>query len=375
MGASQMKYKIGTTILFLLVMHGVSGQEPNVVPLYFDNTLPAPVDGGFRMDGYWVWGSSVIQDEDGLYHMFASRWPKRLPFHPGWMVASEVVHAVSKTPEGPYQFSDVTLPERGAQFWDGHSTHNPRITRYKDTYVLFYMGSTHPFDEITNPSQLTLDSYYTTVARSNKRIGIATSKSPYGPWERRDAPLLATKPNTFYSFLTSNPAPWINEDGSVLLIFKSRAYKESFPYHGDMSICVATAPSIDGPYTVFDSPIFSREKFGEVEDPFVWKDHDGYHLLVKDQRGVITGRKHSGVIAHSRDGLHWVLDKNPLAYTKTITWSDGTIQEMGQLERAFGLIQNGKITHLFFATMDGPGGFNNATKSWNMVVPLIHSAK
>jgi hypothetical protein len=187
--------------------------------------------------------------------------------------------------------------------------------------------------------------------------------------------LLPTKPDTFYSFLTSNPAPWINEDGSVLLIFKSRAYKESFPYHGDMSIGVATAPSIDGPYTVFDSPIFSKERFGEVEDPFVWKDNEGYHLLVKDQRGAITGHKHSGVIAHSPDGLHWALDKNPLAYTKTIRWSDGTLMEMGQLERAFGLLQNGKITHLFFATMDGPGGFSNGTKSWNMVVPLIHRAK
>ena len=62
------------------------------------------------MEDYWVWGSSVVKDDtDGLYHMFVSRWPKRLPFHPGWMVASEVVHAVSEAPEGPYRFSDVAL--------------------------------------------------------------------------------------------------------------------------------------------------------------------------------------------------------------------------------------------------------------------------
>lgn len=35
-----------------------------------------------------------------------------------------------------------------------------------------------------------------------------------------------------------------------------------------------------------------------------------------------------------------------------------------------GLIEDGKLTHLFFATMDGPGGFGNSTTSWNMVVPL-----
>ena len=37
-----------------------------------------------------------------------------------------------------------------------------------------------------------------------------------------DAPILDTKPGTFYSFLTSNPTPVIHEDGSVLMIFKSR---------------------------------------------------------------------------------------------------------------------------------------------------------
>jgi hypothetical protein len=339
--------------------------------MYFSNQLPAPVNGGFSMEGYWVWGSSVVEGEDGLYHMFVSRWPKHLPFHPGWMIASEIVHCTSKTPEGPYQFSDVTLPARGSQYWDGRSTHNPRITKYKDTYILFYMGSTHPFDEVKDPKALTLESPWATVARSNKRIGIATSKSPYGPWERRDAPVLDTKPGTFYSFLTSNPAPVIHEDGRVLLVFKARAYKDAFPFQGDMSIGVATAPSFEGPYSVASKePIFSKDHFGEVEDPFVWKDEKGYHMIVKDQRGGITGKKHSGLIAHSTDGITWKPDKDPLAYTKTIHWSDGRVQEMGQLERAYGLIRNGKMTHLFFATMDGPGGFNNATKSWNMVVPL-----
>jgi hypothetical protein len=346
-------------------------QEDGNDKMYFSNMLPAPIGGGFSMEGYWVWGSSVIRGEDGLYHMFVSRWPKQLPFHPGWMIASEIVHCTSKTPEGPYQFSDVTLPARGAQYWDGRSTHNPKITRYKDTYILFYMGSTHPFDDVKDPKELTLESAWATVGRSNKRIGIATSKSPYGPWERRDAPVLDTRPDTFYSFLTSNPAPLINDDGSVLLIFKARAYKDKYPFQGDMSIGVAKAPHFSGPYTVVSKePIFSKDRFGEVEDPFLWKDEKGYHLVVKDQRGGITGKKHSGLIAHSQDGVNWLPDKDPLAYTKTITWSDGHVQVMGQLERAYGLIQDGKMTHLFFATMDGPGGFNNATRSWNMVVPL-----
>lgn len=339
----------------------------------YERIAPSPVGGGFEQEDYWVWGSSVVRGDDGLFHMFVSRWPKELPFHPGWMVASEVVHAVSETAEGPYSFSDVALGARGAQYWDGKSIHNPRVLKHGDTYVMFYMGSTHPFEEIEDPSALTLSSAYTVVARSNKRIGIATSNSPYGPWVRRDSPVLNTKPETFYSFLTSNPAPWINEDGSVLLIFKSRHYNESFPYHSDMSIGVAKADTIDGPYeVVVDEPIFGLDKVGEIEDPYLWKDEAGYHLIAKDQRGSITETGHlgAGILAHSHDGVHWQLDKEPLAYEKLLEWNDGTVIVQGQLERPFGLIQHGELTHLFFATMDGPGGFGNSTKSWNLVVPL-----
>lgn len=353
--------------MLLLMKVQAAGQQNEI----YQRIMPAPVDGGFRMDGYWVWGSSVIKGEDGLYHMFASRWPKALPFHPGWMIDSEVVHAVSKTPEGPYRFQDIALPARGPQYWDGRSTHNPRITKYKDTYVLFYMGSTHPFDDVSNPDTVTLSSPYATVARSNKRIGIATSKSPNGPWERRDAPVLDVKPGTFYSFLTSNPSPWINEDGSTVLIFKSRAYKSDFPYESDMMIGVATAPDFEGPYTVMgNGPVLGEEKGGEVEDPFIWRDERGYHMLAKDQRGKVSGHRHSGVLLHSEDAIIWEVDESPVAYSKTLQWSDGKTQTMGQLERVFGLIEDGKLTHLFFATMDGPGGFKNGSNTWNIVVPL-----
>lgn len=69
----------------------------------------APRTPAFECEGYWSWGSSVVKGEDGKYHMFVSRFPKSLPFHPGWMIASEIVHAVSDIPEGPYQFSDIAL--------------------------------------------------------------------------------------------------------------------------------------------------------------------------------------------------------------------------------------------------------------------------
>lgn len=147
--------------MLMLVFHACTTDKPATIEPVWENNIfsrigVAPIGGGIAQEDYWVWGSSVVKGDDNLYHMYVSRWPKRLPFHPGWLVASEIVYAVSETPEGPYRFSDVTLPARGAEYWDGRSTHNPRMLRHKDLYVLFYMGSTHPFEEVSNPDTLTL---------------------------------------------------------------------------------------------------------------------------------------------------------------------------------------------------------------------------
>mgnify|MGYP000435177835 CR=1 FL=1 len=76
---------------------------------FIDRILPVPVSGGFRMTDYWVWCGSVIQGEDQRYHMFAARWPKELPFFDGYKTHSEVVRAVSDTPEGPYVYQEQVL--------------------------------------------------------------------------------------------------------------------------------------------------------------------------------------------------------------------------------------------------------------------------
>lgn len=336
----------------------------------FHNLGKAPRTPAFQCEGYWVWGSSVIQGDDGKYHMYVSRFPKSLPFHPGWMVASEIVHAISLTPEGPYKFSDVALPARGAQYWDGRSTHNPRIFKYNHKYYLIYMGSTHPFEE-PSYEELTLDSKWCIVGRANKRVGLAVADSPYGPWKRLDEPILKTEPNTFYSYLTSNPSPVVRKDGSVLMIFKGRAHTENGRY-SNMALGIASAPSIEGPYTVQNDkkPIFQVEGQGEAEDPFLWEDERGFHIIFKDHVAKFTGEKGGGVMAHSQDGINWIVDEDAKAYSRTVEWEDGNIEMQGQLERPFLFFENGVPTYVFFATMDGPGGFENATKSWNMVIPI-----
>ncbi|RMD81678.1 MAG: glycosyl hydrolase family 43 [Lentisphaerae bacterium] len=335
---------------------------------------------GFRMEGYRIWGSSVIRGDDGRYHMFVTRVPACMRFHPGWMIASEIVHAVSETPEGPYRFADIALAARGAQYWDGRSAHNPKVVHYAGRYYLFYMGSTHPFEDVTpeNADLLDLQSKWCIAGRANKRVGVAVSESPWGPWQRFDEPLLPTRPNTFYSFLTSNPAPVIEASGRTFLIFKARAYEGNT--HGAMSIGLAVAPHPLGPYEVINhEPLFSPANIGEVEDPYLWKDEDGFHILAKDQQGTISGLEPGcGILAHSPDCLHWELDPDPVAYRRQIVWKDGTQTQPGNMERVSGLHdEHGVLTHLFFAVWEGTRGFCDESphaQVWNMVIPLLDGA-
>ncbi|ABX41317.1 glycoside hydrolase family protein [Lachnoclostridium phytofermentans] len=340
-----------------------------------DLMLPAPVEGGFAMDGYWVWCSSVIRGEDGKYHMFASRWSMDYPMHPGWLVASEIVRAVSDTSVGPYKFQEVVLPARGPQYFDGRSTHNPHITRCGDTYILYYMGSTHPFPELKNPSELKHEDDITVVARANKRIGVATSKSIFGPWKRSDNPILFPRPEYFDNFFTSNPAPCIDMDGGCTMIYKTRTYLSSLdaPFlHGNMSFGVVKSKSpTEGFSQMLDIPLFNGEGF-EMEDPFIWMDKDGYNLMAKDMKGNVCGEKMGGIYAFSDDGIQWILKRDSLFYSRSILWDDGIVREMGNLERPFLLMEDGKPVCAFFATSDGKNGegFMECTRTWNMAIPL-----
>lgn len=336
--------------------------------IFLPEFLPAPKEGGFRMEGYWVWCGSVIRGDDGKYYMFASRWRNTLPMHPGWLLESEIVRAVCDTPNGEFKFLDVVLKSRGAEYWDGRATHNPHIKKHDGKYILYYTGTTHPFTDVEN--DVALDDYRVISARSNKRIGIAICDSVTGEFERFDKPILECKPNTFYSFLTSNAAPHINEDGSVLMVFKSRKYEGNM--HGQMMLGVAKADHYLGEYKVINTePIFDT-KGGEVqlEDPFIWKQDGQYCLIAKDMSGKVCGEKHGGVVAFSKDGLQWELQYSKKSYSREILWDNGEIITMGSLERPFILFEDGKPINLFFATADGVGGFTNASKTWNMTIPV-----
>ncbi len=107
-----------------------------------------------------------------------------------------------------------------------------------------------------------------------------------------------------------------------------------------------------------------------VEDPYIWWAGDHYEMIAKDQSGKLTEEYQAGIHATSKNGVDWQISHPPKAYSRTITWDDGTTANLGSFERPQLLIENGKPVCLYCATGDGPGGFNNATRTWNVATPF-----
>jgi lysophospholipase L1-like esterase len=325
---------------------------------FHSRLMPAPVNGGFRLDGYWVWCGSVIKGADGKYHMFASRWPNSTPFSPYWLTNSEIVHAVSKTPEGPFEFSDVALPARSAEFWDGQMTHNPAIRKFGNTYLLYYTGTTYKGQRPSATNPVGETDALELEAHQGERIGLATSQSPYGPWKRLDKPILDVVPNSWEQYLVSNAAPVILQDGRVMLYYKG---VEKLRVNA-IGLALAACPTCEYK-RISNQPL--NMGIG-AEDPFIWQEDGKFKALMLD-----TDRRYSRdkeiFYAVSDDGLQWHVPRHSIAVSREVLWADGTRKRMNSTERPHLLIENGRPTHVFFATGETVKG---KRYTWNMVIPL-----
>lgn len=109
----------------------------------------------FKTEGYYNWCSSIVKTEDGMYHLFYSRWEKKYQFS-GWLTHSEVAHAVSNTPQGPWVYKETVLKSRGNGCWDAITVHNPKIKFFEGKYYLYYCSTNLGNEEYTEEELLRL---------------------------------------------------------------------------------------------------------------------------------------------------------------------------------------------------------------------------
>ncbi len=334
-----------------------------------ERLLPAVKGGGFFRDDLMIWCGSVIKGEDNRYHMFASCWKSELGFGMNWLFNSRVVRASSDVPEGPFQLEETVLPRRGREYFDGMNTHNPYIRYWNGMYYLYYIGTTYASPiptslEEMNP-ELSLEVW------NRKRIGVAVSHSVFGPWKRRDTPLLEPRDCSHWDCtITSNPAVAILPDGRTYMLYKSRSYASA-----TLQIGVAAADRPDGEFRrLSEEPIFHFDNPDfHLEDPYLWYEDGKFRLLIKDdfknESGGICGEWGAGLYGESDDCVHWEFAREPKAYSRTVEWDDGSVTTQCNLERPFLLLEDGKPTHLYLATGNGDKPYS-FTHTWNMVIPL-----
>jgi hypothetical protein len=283
------------------------------------NRLQAvPVNSGFKMDNYWVWCGSVIK-VDSTYHLFASRWPKVREFPVDYFKSSEIVRATSKSMLGPYEFKEVVIGERDSGYWDSNMAHNPTVFKIGNEYVLFYIGSD-----------------YTTLRpgcdKLLRRIGYAVSKSIEGPWHRSEKPVIDRESN--------NPAILI-DNSKIKLMFRDE----------NLRVFLAEADSISGNFKILNDNVWPES---EIEDFYLYKSGNKYHLICEDGVGFITGHEKWGAHLYSDDGIrNWKKYGNGIAYDHDIRFIGDSVLHCNRRERPQLLIENNKIVCLVTAVYDG----------------------
>ena len=324
---------------------------------------PVPLNAKFSDPDYYIWCGTLVKGDDAKYHLFYSRWPRRLGFQ-AWVTHSEIAHAVGDTPLGPFKHSDVALPPRGQEFWDGLCTHNPTVHRFGERYYLYYMGNTG--DGVPTTGRLNW------THRNNQRIGVAVAKSPDGPWTRMDRPVVdvSPAPDAPDALMTSNPAVCARPDGGFLIVYKAVGRQLPMPFGGPVVHLTATADSPTGPFTKQLRPTFTAQGAAfPAEDPFIWFDQSArrYRAIVKDQNGHFTPQRgRSLILWESQDGFDWKLATNPMVTTTEIRWADGSKQAVHYLERPQLFFEDNRAAVLLCAVADVAG----VPSSYNVQIPL-----
>lgn len=281
---------------------------------------------GFRMTGYHVWCGSAIEVE-GCFHLFASRWPVETGFPDGYRQHSEIVRAVADAPEGPYRFDEVVIGKRAPGRWDSAMAHNPAVYRWGERFVLYYIGS----DE----------------GSSYRQIGIATSASISGPWERHEVAL-----DVGAACDANNPSMCTMADGRVLLIWRT----------ADLRVCISCADAPEGPYQLVNDNVFPGVR---LEDFFLFYLQERYHLLCEDNEGTLSGQVRWGIHLSSANGINgWELCNPAVAYDHCLCREDGSEFHPMRRERPWLLFSQGEATHLFTGVWDG-------AQAWNQVALLL----
>jgi alpha-L-fucosidase len=325
-----MTFKIFNVLLFTVIL-GFAQNKTDDLRLY-DNFEAISSDNIFKTEGYYNWGNSIIKEKNGKYHLFYSRWKKEYGFL-GWLTHSEIAHAISKSPAGPWKYKETVLKGRGEGYWDAITAHNPKIKYFEGKYYLYYIstnmgGQSISEDKLVESSKTGYNHPNWKILRSNQRTGVSVANFINGPWIRLDKPLI--EPAGPITTLTVNPAIDAGKDGKYYLIVKGDKPNEK-KFIRNQAIAISEHP--EGPFVLQEKPVIN---YMDTEDMSLWYDEERERFY-----GIFHAEGFIGLVT-SKDGINWEKSNEFVLMQKKVSLKDGGILIPDRLERPFIYHENGK---------------------------------
>tara|TARA_R110002049_G_scaffold68233_3_gene176961 strand:+ start:11753 stop:14137 length:2385 start_codon:yes stop_codon:yes gene_type:complete len=347
-----MKLRLLLLCFFGLVLGFAQNREDDLY--LYDNFGKVSGDNIFNTEGYFNWGSSIIKDRDGKYHLFYSRWKKEFGFQ-GWLTHSEIAHATSRSPAGPWKYKETVLSGGGNANWDAITAHNPKIKYFEGKYYLYYIGTNlgdkaYTDKELVETALTGYNHPNWKILRPNQRTGVAMSNSLNGPWSRSDEPLV--EPSGPITTLTVNPAIDRGKDGKYYLVIKGDKPNEKNFVRNQV---VAISDHPDGPFTIQERPVID---YMDTEDMSIWYDQIRNRFY-----GVFHAHNYIGLVT-SENGTHWEKANEFVLKNKEILLEEGTIIIPDRMERPFIYQENGQPKVLSVAVKKGD-------ESYTVFIPII----
>lgn len=309
-----------------------------------------------------IWGASVVEGKNGLYHMIFSTWdsgPDNLKFGDSWVLNSEIGYAVSNYPDREFKFKKIIL--RGRRFdgdstaWDAQMVHNPHIKKFNNKYYLYYIGSVDPGPQPDGSPGEALNKR--NRVQQNQKIAVIEfenfSDLLNQNFNRPNRPLLTPRTRVKKdNIIDPSPKGTIAGPDNIIVVNPSVTYSPSNKkyylyfkgnwydpgWRGVHGVALSDSPT--GPFTTMDDIIFNiRMADGRVasaEDPYVWyyKKYKCFYAIVKDFSGQLTKEEPGLAILKSRDGLNWEQPYNSLFLKKEIMLNnEDFVIKLNHLER------------------------------------------
>ncbi len=295
-----------------------------------------------------TWGGGAIEDENGLWHMFAARIEGNCGLH-SWARNSDIVHATAPAADGPYTAKSTVLPA---------FAHGPAPALLPDGRVLIAQlgcgNRTQPLVE--GCSNGTTPANAARASRAAVRPG-NLSNCDWAGWKgvllsddqgafsgdkwRQLANwsgaglIVHADPDSWHgndtdgAIVADNPRLWPLDNGSFLLAYANKLKHPPVPHytgHKHVGLAIGELPLDGGALQPFhdisEQPIFPWE----VEDPDIFLDTTNnltkyrWHMLGHRLVSNISKEVCAHAVAASPRGP-WRIADIP-AYNTTIDWVD-----------------------------------------------------